>query len=255
MKTNTILTIIVLFLVASNSNAQTKEKIYDSEKVQVAPQFPGGEYKFIDALQAAFEAKKKNAPSIIDAWLVIEKNGSVSKVVASGDNGAFSKSDNAFLAKIAPKWKPAKVDGKAVRCRTFASLLVVKEIVSGQGSAKEEIDTDTSVYFARELEKNTEFPGGISQFENYLAAQANIPDKANFTGSMRVMCIVEKDGAITNIKTSGNLGMPMSQEITRVLAESPKWTAGKRNGKIVRSHFICVISFSEGKTRIEIQKS
>ncbi|RZJ67054.1 MAG: hypothetical protein EOO50_07260 [Flavobacterium sp.] len=244
-----------IFAISFQGLAQTDDTIYEVAQTQTAPAYAGDELQFLSDVRSRFEAKHKNAPEIMDMAFVVEKDGSVSNVVANSFDKPFSAAQNKLLASISPKWKPAKSNGKTVRCSTFVSVPIVKELVSPDGFVSDQPHIDDNAYFWKELEQSPEFTGGIATFEKYILDNADIPDKSNFKGNMRVMFIVEKDGSTSDVKTSGNLGISMSQEIIKVIANSPKWTPGKRNGKNVRSHFICLLFFSEGNVRTEIQKS
>ncbi|MBR2261997.1 MAG: TonB family protein [Paludibacteraceae bacterium] len=101
------------------------EKIWNSSKVDEAPQFPGGK----EALMT-FIKKNLRYPFSGDVCFqgkvyvsfVVEKDGSITNVeVERGIDPAVDK-EAVRLVKSMPKWKPGIQKGEAVRCRSFLPI-------------------------------------------------------------------------------------------------------------------------------------
>ncbi len=102
------------------------------------------------------------------------------------------------------------------------------------------------------LEEPAKFPGGIKAFYTFLSKNVRYPKRAkgnNVQGRVFVQFIVEKDGAISNLKVVKGIGSGCDEETIRVLKLMPKWNPGKREGTPVRQKMIQPISFALGEKR------
>ncbi|HEY1007628.1 MAG TPA: M56 family metallopeptidase, partial [Sphingobacteriaceae bacterium] len=102
------------------------------------------------------------------------------------------------------------------------------------------------LYGFASVEQLPKFPGGDEQFGKYLAGNLRYPAEAkekHIAGRVFVSFIVEKDGALTDIKVLRGLGYGTDEEAVRVLKASPKWTPGMKEGKKVRVQFTIPIFF------------
>lgn len=116
-------------------------------------------------------------------------------------------------------------------------------------------DTETSdvkseniseVYDFVSIEKQPEFPGGITKFYKYVGSNIKYPQMAqdnNVQGKVFLSFIVEKDGALSDIQITRGLGSGTDEEAVRVLKESPKWNPGIKNGFAVRVKYNININF------------
>ncbi|WP_426484091.1 energy transducer TonB [Flavobacterium sp. 2] len=98
-------------------------------------------------------------------------------------------------------------------------------------------DNDNAVYNTAGIEVKPEFPGGMEKFFMFVDNNFKYPevDDDHFKGSkVYVTFIVEKDGALTDIKILRDAGYETGKEAIRVLKKCPKWIPGKQNGKNVR---------------------
>ena len=120
---------------------------------------------------------------------------------------------------------------------------------AGDGPKKDAavVVDDTQVYDIAILEVPPVFPGGMDKFYKYLNSSIKYPMMAaenNIQGKVFVSFVVEKNGALTDIKVLRSLGGGTDEEAVRVLKASPKWTPGVQNGKQVRVKYNIPISFS-----------
>lgn len=100
---------------------------------------------------------------------------------------------------------------------------------------------------ADQVEQKPEFPGGEKAMYMWLAENIVFPSSASGIQdeSMRVVVefVVEKDGALTNVKITKPRFPPLDKEIVRVIKAMPNWIPGRNKGKVVRVLYTLPISF------------
>ncbi len=87
---------------------------------------------------------------------------------------------------------------------------------------------------------------GYAGFYKYLAENVKYPKEAkrfDVEGKVFVQFIVEKDGALTDIRIQKGLGYGCDEEVMRVLSQSPKWSPGKQRGVPVRVRMAIPVFF------------
>lgn len=104
--------------------------------------------------------------------------------------------------------------------------------------SKEGIPVD-SVF--RKVEIEASFSGGDRAWRSYLERSLNasvpVDNKApEGTYTVIVQFIVDKDGAISDIKALTNHGYGMEQEVIKVISKGPKWTPAMQDGKPVKAY-------------------
>lgn len=109
-------------------------------------------------------------------------------------------------------------------------------------------DGQTNIY-AVEREQPL-FKGGMAAFYDYLSRAIRYPfdaQTAGVQGKVFLSFIVEKDGALNDIRLARNLYPSLDDEAIRVLKASPKWIPGKRRGIPERVKYNIPINFSLGR--------
>lgn len=101
-------------------------------------------------------------------------------------------------------------------------------------SKKDFIDSQ-KVYTIDSVQTKPEFEGGLEKFQkfiryNFKYYEEEIPVK----GVVEVNFIVEKDGRLSNINVTKDVGYETGNEAIRVLKKAPKWTPGTHDDKLVR---------------------
>ncbi|MTH16579.1 hypothetical protein [Flavobacterium sp. LC2016-01] len=99
--------------------------IYDSQAVEVKPEYPGGIDKLYSFLNKNYIVPTElvgSETSRIYATFVIEKNGSLSNLRIPRNPGYGSSTAFAKVLKLLPKWNPAELNGRKVRCRYSISF-------------------------------------------------------------------------------------------------------------------------------------
>lgn len=98
-----------------------------------------------------------------------------------------------------------------------------------------------------QVEHTPGFPGGINAFMKYLARNTHYPAdswKKGIQGRVIVSFVVEKDGSLSDIHIARGVAEDIDREALRVIKDSPHWTPGSQNGKLVRVAYSVPIAFT-----------
>ena len=119
------------------------------------------------------------------------------------------------------------------------AVLTVEPVGKGPAAVIEE---DNTVYNTAGIEVKPDFPGGMGEFNKFVARNYQAPEEEGLKGKVYVTFVVEKDGSLTDIKVLRDIGYGTGKEAIRVLNKCPRWTPGEQNGKKVRCTFSLPIS-------------
>ena len=92
-----------------------------------------------------------------------------------------------------------------------------------------------------------EFPGGYKALLEFISKNVRYPEEAMknaWQGRVVLQFVIEKDGAVSNIKVLRSVNETLDNEAMRVIREMPKWTPGKDKGKEVRCKYTIPIVFA-----------
>jgi TonB family protein len=95
-----------------------------------------------------------------------------------------------------------------------------------------------------EVDVKPEYPGGIMEFNKFIAKNFSAPEKEGLNGKVVVAFIIEMDGNISNISVVQGIGYGSREEAVRVVKESKKWIPAQKEGKPVRVVFRFPITIS-----------
>ncbi len=103
------------------------------------------------------------------------------------------------------------------------------------------------------VEELPEFEGGMDAFYRYVINEMTYPIQARqkgVEGRVDVQFVVEKDGALSNVKAVKGIGEGCDSEAVRVVQNAPSFRPGTQRGKPVRVRMVMPIIFklNEGKT-------
>jgi len=89
------------------------------ESVDQAAEYPGGTNSFRTKFQNNFDSGSLEGEGTLktEITFVVERDGSISQVKATGSNSDFNKEAEATVKGIKTKWTPGKVNGQPVRSR------------------------------------------------------------------------------------------------------------------------------------------
>ena len=96
------------------------------------------------------------------------------------------------------------------------------------------------------VEVAPEFPGGMDQMAKYLSENIKYPEEAKekgISGRVYIEFVIEKDGAVSNVKVMKSISGGCDEEGVRVVNAMPKWKPGMQKGKPVRVHYVLPIFF------------
>lgn len=126
-------------------------------------------------------------------------------------------------------------DASAAQAETYVAPVVEEE---------EEEESAQQIFTV--VEKQPEFPGGMSELMKFLAKSIKYPVIAQENGIQgRVVCsfVVNRDGSIVDIQVMRGVDPSLDKEAVRVIGTMPKWKPGEQRGKPVRVRFILPVQF------------
>ncbi len=96
------------------------------------------------------------------------------------------------------------------------------------------------------VEVQANFVGGMTAWYAYLNKNLTYPTQARrmgIEGTVLVRFVVNTDGSVQDIEIVRSIGGGCDEIAMNVIKNSPKWNAGKHNGKAVRSRMTIPIRF------------
>jgi len=117
----TMSVLAILFMVNTTATAQDKktsnDKVY--EKVEVMPEFPGGDKAMMDFVATNVkypkEAMDKEISGRVLVSFIVEKDGSITDAKVVKGIGGGCDEEAVRVVNAMPKWKPGMQKGKPVR--------------------------------------------------------------------------------------------------------------------------------------------
>lgn len=120
-------------------------------------------------------------------------------------------------------------------------LMLFHSIIGfSQNTAK---GNDNLIYDINGIEVKPEFPEGLEKLnsyikENLLKSGFETPKISKTNTISFATFVVEKEGSLSDVKIYGKMDSRQSEELIRILKNSPKWNPGKQNGNIVRVFYL-----------------
>lgn len=105
------------------STAEVKPQVSETQvytEVEQTAEFPGGINAFRNKVASNFDGSAMNGDEgtvKAEVTFVVERDGSITDVKASGKNSDFNSEAIRTIKSIRNKWTPAKINGKSVRYR------------------------------------------------------------------------------------------------------------------------------------------
>lgn len=143
------------------------------------------------------------------------------------------------LLEYQPGMKTTDVSDKTVPNQATVDV-ISKRVIK---TSKDTIDNRLFIT----VQQSAEPAGGFNKFYRFLGKNIRYPAEArnrNIQGRVICQFVVEKNGALSDIKVVRGIGAGADEEAVRVLALSPKWTPGKEKGIPVRQQYTVPISFT-----------
>jgi len=95
-------------------------------------------------------------------------------------------------------------------------------------------------------QKEPEYPGGISQWQQYVVKNLRYPERAqkkNIQGQVQILFKVDKEGNITDPYIQKSLEYSLDQESLRIINQSGKWDPATKDGMPVNSYKIQPLNY------------
>lgn len=110
--------------------------------------------------------------------------------------------------------------------------------------------TNEPVY--EQVDVMPEYQGGMAEMVNFIGKNLKYPEqavKANIIGKVIVKIIIEKDGSVNSVSFLKGIGFGCDEEVERIVKIMPKWKAGVKDGKAVRTSFVLPVMFALDNTK------
>ena len=105
-------------------------------------------------------------------------------------------------------------------------------------SVSNEMEEEGKVYDV--VDVMPDFPGGLDSLATWMTINAKCPKEAERLGvEGDVVCtfIVEKDGVLSDIHITKDLGFGTGEAAVALMKKSPKWSPAIQNGQAVRTAY------------------
>ncbi|QEK52373.1 hypothetical protein FYC62_12465 [Pedobacter aquae] len=202
-------------------------------------------------------ALSNNVSGSISLDFIIEKDGRISNILVVKDvKGSGLGEEAKRLLSLAKKWKRGVRNGEKVRVNRRLNVVFSLENTNPDIKIKlviPPLPENLDVVYT--LNHNQAEPAkGSKEFEGFLNKNLQYPAGALNKDLEKVVIVnfvVDKEGSLTDIKVLRPGGFGFDEEITRLLALSPKWVSGSINEIPVKSSKSMAFKFTSFKT-IEI---
>jgi len=77
----------------------------------------------------------------------------------------------------------------------------------------------------------------------YLSETQRWPNDVDFEGKIYVLCIVEKDGSLSNFSILRGIDETFDKSSIEFVKSMPKWIPGQKDGKVVRTQMIIPVKW------------
>jgi periplasmic protein TonB len=124
-------------------------------------------------------------------------------------------------------------------------IILSLAVFAANVSYAQTLKTDDVVY--EQVDVLPEFSGGLKEMYTYIGKNLKYPElavKANVSGKVFAKMIIEKDGSIKNVEILQGIGFGCDKEVERLVKAMPKWTAGMKDGKAVRTSYVLPVMFA-----------
>ncbi|MGN6509346.1 MAG: TonB family protein [Chitinophaga sp.] len=227
----------------------TRQEIFTV--VEQPPAFPGGEKGLNEYLgsnirypKAAIE--KKIGGTVFVSFIVMDDGRVLFVKTVGAKKGGGLEEEAVRVVKGMPKWKPGKQNGRNVNVQFNLPIHFTLAPPPPPAPAKGAKQPDANGVFTF-VEIAPTFKGGDAALNKYLSSNIHYPHEATekgIRGTIFVSFIVNKSGALSNVRTVGaKKGGGLEEEAVRVVKAMPAWTPGKQDGKPVAVAFNLPIRF------------
>jgi len=124
-------------------------------------------------------------------------------------------------------------------------IILIFFLAFATNSYCQELTDNETVYKITEVDEKPEFDGGMKKLYKFVGKNIVLPDKSGLNGKTIIEFIIEKDGSLTNMKITQDMGYGTAEEVLRVFKLCPKWKPAKKNNQFVRTLFVFPITITQ----------
>lgn len=122
--------------------------------------------------------------------------------------------------------------------------MTMRSTGSGQSSAQVKSNEEAFIF----ADKMPTFQGGdLNKFRTYVMSRIRYPEEAmqkNITGKVVASFIIDKQGNVTDVQILQTPDRILSEQVIKVLSQSPAWTPGEQDGRAVNVKFTIPVEFN-----------
>jgi hypothetical protein len=199
------------------------DTIYSEKDIDVMPVFEGGINEFYNYVGKNFEVPDiEGLQGKIFASFVLEKDGTLNDIkIVRDEVGNGCAVEFVRVLKNSPKWTPAIKKNKPVR--VLYSIPINIESKSYVKSTK-----DLKYFNVSDLESNgiPKYPKGLEAFYSFIYNNLDSKKIKKFKKKLKIYIGILDNGTVQKVYIEDKINKDVSDEITRVLRLSEKWTPG-----------------------------
>ncbi|WP_162276802.1 energy transducer TonB [Mucilaginibacter pedocola] len=177
---------------------------------------------------------------------LLQCNDSTGNVLTENGNGKWIKYSGMFARSVTGSVANGKEEGEWVGSAgdsvSYKNNYQHGVFISGDAHYK----SGKNIHYTQ-LDTVPGFVGGQKEVGRYLGKGLRYPAIArenNIQGTVVISCVIEYDGAVSDVKLISGIGGGCDQEAIRVVQNSPQWNPGIENGIPIRMQFSLPISFA-----------
>jgi len=154
-------------------------------------------------------------------------------------NGVIDSTGEYENDQINNLWSYGDPDGKIKRRKEFRMGLLIKD------TSFEEIHLAKNPLL-KTGDTESDYPGGVKGWQNYLLHNLHYPDRAvnaEIMGDVLVRFVIDSDGTVLKPEIFHSVEYSLDEEALRIILNSKKWSPEVHSGKKVKSYKVQPIRF------------
>ena len=108
--------------------------------------------------------------------------------------------------------------------------------------AQDQNSFDEPIIEMKDADTQPIFYAGMEALYEFIEQNFKKPEVPDLIGKIFVSFVVEKDGTLSDIATTRDIGFGTGKEGERVMLLLPKWIPGRKDGKVVRIKYYLPIT-------------
>lgn len=202
--------------------------------------FPDGHGTWMDFIARHMRypdlALRQSLSRNVEAILFVETDGSLSFLKMKDEADHVYEAEVRRVINLMPPWIPALEEGKPVRSRIslqFPFLLSSAYRYDDIGSVNEIV-----LY----PDQKAGFPGGNSAMQAFIEQKRGYSTSQGLYGVVNALVVIEANGQLSHPEEITTIGQVMAARGMEILSDMPDWIPAQKDGKVVRSQQLVIIS-------------